>query len=321
MEDKNIPKVSIGLPVYNGETYLKSALNDLLAQDFDDYEIIISDNASTDGTAEICEEYARRNPRIRYYRQSENKGAGWNFKHVLDLARGEYFAWAAHDDAWQPSCFRRCLMMLDENPQAIMVHPQVGRIDGDGRMRGEIYVNYVADSSSARSRLRKVLSDWQWTIASFYGVYRTAELRGVKTDHSVYGADHVILVEVALHGQMLEVPEILFTHRTLDWERVASKYIERVMDSLKPQKTKKKHRFVQEKLVLVFLATVWRPEKFSVIEKMLFSFDVLSIYGLNVVVINRLKNLVGPVIEHKRLNKLTGKAKSMGWYRKFRNAK
>ncbi|MCT7961886.1 glycosyltransferase family 2 protein [Laspinema sp. D1] len=94
------PKVSIGMPVYNGEPFIREALDSLLAQTFTDFELIISDNASTDGTEAICQEYAAKDKRIRYIRQTENRGAAANFQFVLDEAVGEYFMWAAHDDTW-----------------------------------------------------------------------------------------------------------------------------------------------------------------------------------------------------------------------------
>jgi glycosyltransferase involved in cell wall biosynthesis len=95
-----IPTVSIGMPVYNGESYIREALDSLLAQTFSDFELLISDNASTDGTQAICETYARKDRRIRYVRQNNNLGAGRNFEYVLDHAHGKYFMWAAHDDMW-----------------------------------------------------------------------------------------------------------------------------------------------------------------------------------------------------------------------------
>jgi len=94
------PKVSIGMPVYNGEPFIRKALDSLLAQTFTDIELIISDNGSTDGTEAICREYAACDARIRYVRQPENRGMSFNFLFVLDEARGEYFMWAAADDVW-----------------------------------------------------------------------------------------------------------------------------------------------------------------------------------------------------------------------------
>jgi len=95
-----VPQVSIGMPVYNGAKFIREALDSLLAQTFTDFELIISDNASTDETEAICQEYAAKDARIRYVRQAKNLGAVANFKFVLDEAVGEYFMWAAHDDKW-----------------------------------------------------------------------------------------------------------------------------------------------------------------------------------------------------------------------------
>ena len=97
---ETVPLVSIGMPVYNGETYVREAIESLLSQTLTDFELLISDNASTDGTQRICEAYAQRDHRVRYVRQNENLGAGRNFEYVLDHTRGQYFMWAAHDDAW-----------------------------------------------------------------------------------------------------------------------------------------------------------------------------------------------------------------------------
>lgn len=107
------PKVSIGMPVYNGEKYIREALDSLLAQTFTDFELIISDNASTDGTEAICREYVARDLRIRYVRQSENRGAAANFQFVLDESRGDYFMWAAADDSWLPTFLTESVGVLD----------------------------------------------------------------------------------------------------------------------------------------------------------------------------------------------------------------
>lgn len=100
MQNKHIPKVSIGMPVYNGEKFIRKALDSLLTQTFTDFELIISDNASTDATAEICKEYAAKDARIRYVHHSINRGSVWNFNFVLKEACEEFFMWAAADDQW-----------------------------------------------------------------------------------------------------------------------------------------------------------------------------------------------------------------------------
>ena len=117
MEDtkKKTPQVSIGMPVYNGEPFIREALDSLLAQTFTDFELTISDNASTDGTEAICREYAAKDARIRYVRQTENRGAAANFQFVLDEAVGEYFMWAAADDVWAESFLQKTIYSLQSN--------------------------------------------------------------------------------------------------------------------------------------------------------------------------------------------------------------
>src|SRR5947207_10432807 len=110
------PKVSIGLPVFNGEKFLAGALNGLLQQEFEDFELIISDNASTDSTEAICRDFATKDRRIRYQRNKTNIGASGNYNRVFELARGDFFKWASHDDECHPSLVRRCLETFDDAP-------------------------------------------------------------------------------------------------------------------------------------------------------------------------------------------------------------
>lgn len=107
-----LPMISIGVPVYNGADYVQEALDSLLSQTYIDFELIISDNASTDNTPMICEEYAKRDQRIHYIRQSENIGAVKNFKFVLDRAQAKMFMWAAHDDLWSPDYLANAIKLL-----------------------------------------------------------------------------------------------------------------------------------------------------------------------------------------------------------------
>ena len=129
----NKPCVSIGLPVYNGEKFLKETLDSILAQTFEDFELIISDNASTDRTEEICKEYAAKDRRIRYYRNKENLGAGWNNNRVFELCTGEYFKWNAHDDVCAPEFLERCIKVLVQDPTVVLCYPKVTVIDEQGK--------------------------------------------------------------------------------------------------------------------------------------------------------------------------------------------
>ena len=118
------PKVSIGLPVYNGEKFLAEAIESILGQTFSDFELIISDNASTDRTEEIARSYAASDRRIRFVRQEGNRGASKNFGLVFELASGEYFKWAAYDDVLMPDFLTECVALLDDDPSAVL---EIGR--------------------------------------------------------------------------------------------------------------------------------------------------------------------------------------------------
>src|SRR3989337_590294 len=125
----NMPTVSIGLPVFNGEKYLRQALDSILAQTYQDFELIISDNASTDKTQQICREYVKKDSRIRYYRNKRNLGATRNHNRVFELSCGEYFKWASHDDLLAPEFLSRCVSVLDQDHSIVLCHSKTGRIN------------------------------------------------------------------------------------------------------------------------------------------------------------------------------------------------
>lgn len=127
-----IPKVSIGVPVYNGEIYIREALDSLLAQTFTNFELIISDNASTDGTEAICRKYAAHDPRIRYIRQPENRGALANFKYLLDEAAGEYFQWLGSDDCLSAVSLSELVTRIEEGFDCVF--PDVDIVFQNGRL-------------------------------------------------------------------------------------------------------------------------------------------------------------------------------------------
>ena len=154
-----IPRVSIGMPVYNGAAFLRESLDSLLSQTYEDFELVISDNGSTDGTQNICRAYATEDVRIRYYREEENRGAAWNYNRVFELARGEYFKWAAHDDVHAPTFLERCVEVVDNNPDVLWCFSRHTHVDCYGRplanpKAGDI--SYLKADGSDRSSLDSV---------------------------------------------------------------------------------------------------------------------------------------------------------------------
>lgn len=210
------PRVSIGLPVYNGENYLALAIDSLLAQTYQDFELIISDNASTDRTEAICRDYASRDARIRYVREQENRGAAWNFNRLVDLARGEYFTWAAHDDLRAPNWLQRCVEMLDSDWSAVLCFTRHQPIDADGKPfnspRNLAGTRREFNSNSAHLRYRDVLLHCDWCYEMF-GLARTAVMRRTGLQRAYYGGDKMLLVELSLLGRFEEAPEVLFFPR------------------------------------------------------------------------------------------------------------
>jgi glycosyltransferase involved in cell wall biosynthesis len=202
-----VPKISVGLPVFNGEAYLRRALDGLLAQDFEAFELIISDNASTDATPSICREYAARDRRITYYRNPANIGASANYRRVFSLARAPFFKWASHDDEYHPSLLRRCLEALDGGPPStILAFPRCVIIDEHGRI-SESSPDTISLSPRPYGRLASLLFHAKYAHP-LWGVLRSDALRRTRLMGALE-ADHILLAELALLGNMVEVPEVL----------------------------------------------------------------------------------------------------------------
>jgi glycosyltransferase involved in cell wall biosynthesis len=205
------PRVSIGLPVYNGENYLSESIEALLGQSYDDFELIISDNASTDSTADICRRYQEQDSRIRYIRQPSNIGLNPNHNFVVRQARGELFKMASHDDLYARDLLKRCVDALDENPGAVLCHCWEAMIDPSGAITKALTYSVAADAPRAPDRLRSMLFDG-WDDYT-YGVMRTAVLWRTHLHGSHHLADRTINTELCLHGPFLMVPDWLYFRR------------------------------------------------------------------------------------------------------------
>jgi glycosyltransferase involved in cell wall biosynthesis len=220
------PKVSIGLPVYNGENYLASAIESILAQTFGDFELIICDNASTDQTREICRGYVKRDHRIRYFRHKRNIGATSNFNSCLALSTGEYFKWMAHDDMLHPDFLARCVDALDADPNAVLCQSLVEYIDENGRGFG-IYDSCLAgaDSSEASKRFRALVL-LPHPCNEIFGLIRCQALAGSIQLGNYYLAEYVLLGELALRGRFIQI------HKPLQMMREHTDRATRAMNRL-----------------------------------------------------------------------------------------
>jgi glycosyltransferase involved in cell wall biosynthesis len=223
------PKLSIGLPVYNGERFLPQALSCLLGQTFGDFEFIICDNASTDETQQICLDHATRDRRIRYVRNERNLGANANFNRTASLSRAPYFKWVAHDDLYDPAYLAACVKILDNDPDIVLAHSATAFIDNDGReFPWEDAANaYIDPRTSVRlhpddvdigsnrnpaSRFWQVLSRALWG-SHMFGVIRRPILLRTHLLENYVSSDRAMLGELALLGRFESSPERLFKKR------------------------------------------------------------------------------------------------------------
>lgn len=212
-KDRLAPKVSVGLPVRNGERYLAAAIESILAQSYENFELIISDNASTDRTEEVCRKYATLDQRVKYDRADRNRGAAANFNRVVELASGEYFKWAAHDDMLSPDYLEKCVTALNADPNAVLCYTWVKEIDERGDL---LFVGRSrligADVESVPARFSVLISQIG-NCREVFGLIRTAAVRRTSLHQSYEGEDRALLAELAMLGRFIELPEPLFLHR------------------------------------------------------------------------------------------------------------
>jgi glycosyltransferase involved in cell wall biosynthesis len=211
-ERQKIPKVSLGLPVYNGERYLAEAIRALLAQTYVDFELVICDNASTDATGKICRSFVEQDTRVRYFRNETNVGLPRNYRCVFQLSCGQYFKWVAHDDLHAPEFVAKCVEVLEFDPGVILCYTRERVIDEFGKPVLER--SYGLDTSLARpdERFRKIL--WiDLGSPPIFGLMRREILQRTPLLGFSYASDQVLLAQLSLYGRFHEVPEALLLHR------------------------------------------------------------------------------------------------------------
>lgn len=215
------PVVTVGLPVFNGENYLNEALESLMSQDFEDFELVISDNASTDSTRLILKEWAAKDARVKVCLNDRNVGGAANFNRVLALAKGEYFRWASHDDLVAPEMLRRCMTVIEEEgPSCVLVYPQTVVIDGEGSAVEVFDNNLDLGSSDPVDRLRAFIENYTRSNVIF-GLMRTEAIKSTGGIPDFNPGDVVMIAALALRGRFVEIPEPLFmrrVHEEMSWK-------------------------------------------------------------------------------------------------------
>jgi glycosyltransferase involved in cell wall biosynthesis len=207
-----LPKVSIGLPVYNGERHVDHAIASIVSQTFEDFELIVSDNASTDSTGDICRRWAERDDRIHYVRNPSNIGAAPNYHQVFRLARADLFKWSAHDDMLEPGFLESCATALGGDDRAVLAYTAARQVDGDGNPLGDIPRFSHVVSPDPVERFREVVRKERLNLPIF-GLIRAPALRETALPGSYHASARVQLAELALRGTFAFVPAVHFVHR------------------------------------------------------------------------------------------------------------
>jgi len=213
MNDR-MPRISIGVPLFNAERYLPECLESIARQSFKDFEVIISDNASTDGTRGLCEEIVRKDHRFHYHRNGENLGAAKNFNRVFELSGGEFFRWAAYDDLMGPRALEVCLAALLQNPDAVLAYPKSVIIDEHGAEIEKYDDEYALGESGSAERFKHFLRVVdRRNCHPIFGLMRRQALALTPLLGNYHSADKVLLAQLAMLGKFVEVPEYQFYRR------------------------------------------------------------------------------------------------------------
>lgn len=208
----HIPKVSIGLAVYNGAQFIGATIESIQSQTFSDFELIISDNASEDDTESICRAYAAEDPRVLYSRNSTNLGARENKNLLVRLSRGQYFKPSSHNDMLAPDFLARCVEVLDNNPALVLCFSRMKIVDENDEVVAlpDSSMHFVAET--AHERLSKYFAS-ERVYQTIYGLIRNDALQKTALEGPWYGSDRALLQELALYGGFYVIDEPLFIHR------------------------------------------------------------------------------------------------------------
>lgn len=287
-----MPRVSIGLPVYNGANYIADAIRSVQMQTYADWELIISDNNSTDSTVELCQQFARDDDRIKVHVADCNQGAAWNFNRTFELATGELFRWLSHDDALAPECIARCVSELDKNPDWILCATGTAIIDSEGREvldadthtdgphssgdHQELTLNSnlsfqeltpenearrveAMQSSSLHERFKGVLF-YSRRCYEVYGLTRRNIMAQSQLHPPYCGGEKVWLAEMAMLGKMVEIPERLFYCRWHDERFTANDSAREQAQHMRPETHRKSFALPhQYRSTLGYLQLAFRP--------------------------------------------------------------
>lgn len=261
---QSLPLVSIGVPIFNEAKFLEQTLASLLAQDYKRIEFILSDNASTDGTREICDRIAAIDSRVRVLYASSNEGAAANFLRCLDAARGDFFMWAGGHDLWSPNLVSQCVELLACHPNAVIAVPESQWIDSSSQPYGN---RAGILDTRGMDPLARILSLLWANMHAVYGLMRISALRATGAIPNYPGADLILLFRLILQGDFVPAPNTLWSRRQT---RTSESYADRQRRYQIAEFRIHKPLFHMTRLTFELLKSVW-SSKLTIPDKIAFT--------------------------------------------------
>jgi glycosyltransferase involved in cell wall biosynthesis len=205
------PSVSVCLPVFNGEKFVQEAIHSILTQTFEELELVITDNASTDATPDICKEFAAKDSRVRYFRGDVNRGLAWNFNRAFELATGQYLVWIGHDDLMAPDYVGRCVEGIEQDAHAVLCFTNANYIDGEGALIQQVDFKNPGDLESPSERFHHILYDNR--CDPICGLMKIEFLKQTRLHRGYADSDRVLLTEMGFRGRFHHIPDYLLSRR------------------------------------------------------------------------------------------------------------
>jgi len=216
--EKSPPLLTLGMLVYNEEKHVDEAIKSILNQTYQNFILIISDNASTDQTAEICRRYANQDKRIVFVRQEKNRGGSFNALYLLNKTTTPFFMYCGGHDKWHPQFIEKLLPIIQENKDLVLIYPRTRQVKSDGSL-GSIYQDdyTTTEMHDSSQRYLFLLKNLHFSNM-FYGIWRTEILKNCDFKH-IWGADVNIILQAALFGKFKQYHSVLLFERIVDRER------------------------------------------------------------------------------------------------------
>ena len=269
----NRPLVSICIPVFNEEKYIERTITNVLSQTYDNFEVVISDNASTDQTENICRQLAKENSRVKYFRSPHKCSQNENFNRVFKLSKGQFTLWLGGHDWLDTHYIEQCIAKFDENPEFVLVTTYKKHIDDDGV---EYYKEYKGTMLNLKSPCKR-FSRMLWFLTSDYlyigpvcSMMRRSVLEKTGLIKTILYADFILALEMSLMGPWGHVPKCLHYRKKTKFG-TPKEYIERYGLKQYP-------RFCRIRMCFEVFKIVWGKDFLKFCEKLFCTVAVVKFY-------------------------------------------